>query len=143
MDSLDQKVAELTEIFSAHPSPEARYRLLIDWGRKLPPLPDPTPDLLVAGCQSRLYIRASLDDQGRLLFTASSDALISAGLAALACRLYSGETPEAILRHRPDCFAQWGLEAALSPTRAQGLASLLLRIRREAAAHLRRYTEIT
>ena len=103
-----------------------RYQYLIDLGRKLPPLPD--ADKIEAnrllGCQSLVWIVAS-GDRNRLDFRAISDSTIVSGLIYLALRVYSGRSAEEIVATEPDYIARIGLAKHLSPTRSNGLASLL------------------
>lgn len=107
-----------------------RYRLLIDLGRGLPPMPDvlKTEATRVRGCASQVWLHPSLDD-GRLHFAADSDAAIVKGLVALVLMLADGRKPEDIdpgeIRARLDAL---GLAKHLSSNRTQGLASMVARI---------------
>lgn len=127
------ETALIKEKFSSLKTPEERYTLLIDLGRKLPPYPAElrTPDRIVSGCQSILYLSATLQDN-KLFFSATSDALISAGLAALLIQAYSGSSPETILRNPPTFLQEIGIFASLSPNRSNGLAHIYLRMKQEA-----------
>ena len=129
---LNKSVA-IKKKFADLSSPEDRYNLLIEMGRALPPL---SADLknsenLVSGCQSILYLSARLQND-LLYFDASSDALISSGLAALLISVYSGESPETILREPPQFLADLGIHASLSPNRSNGLSHIHLRMKQEA-----------
>ena len=111
-----------------------RYQYLIDLGRRLPPLPE--HELIdankIKGCQSQVWFVA--DQQGdRLTFRATSDAAIVSGLIALLLRIYSGRQPREILDTPPDFVTALALEQHLSPTRSNGLASMLKAIRTFAA----------
>lgn len=110
-----------------------RYQYLVDLGRRLPLLPD--EDRIEAnrikGCQSQVWFVAENRD-GRLYFRAGSDAAIVSGLIALLLRIYSGRRPEDILDTPPDFIKALQLEQHLSPTRSNGLASMLEAIRRYA-----------
>ena len=114
-----------------------RYQYLIDLGRKLPPFPDAwkTEEHRLLGCQSMVWIVAS-GDATRLDFAAASDSAIVSGLVFLALRVYSGRSAEEILATEPDYIAKIGLAKHLSPTRSNGLASLLAFIREHARATL-------
>jgi cysteine desulfuration protein SufE len=127
-----KKCAELKKKF-APLSTEERYRALMEMGRSLPFFhPDlKTPDRLVHGCQSLLYLHATGSD-GKLFFEAHSDALISAGLAALLIAVYSGESPETILKCPPTFISELGIAATLSPNRSNGLSQIHLRMQQEA-----------
>lgn len=127
------KIDSIKKKFSSLKNSEERYSLLIELGRKLPPYPSDlkTPDRIVAGCQSTLYLATHLID-GRLTFSAASDALISAGLAAILIEAYSNTTPETLLRNPPTFLQEIGIFASLSPSRSNGLAHIYLRMKQDA-----------
>lgn len=131
MKNFDLKVEEISALFSKLSSPEAKYEKLIALGKTLGDYPDSakTPQHLVPGCQSTLYLHCEIKNS-LLYFSAHSDALISAGLAALLVDTYSGETPEMIIRNKPQFVQDLGILASLSPTRANGLANLYLQMRK-------------
>ena len=112
-----------------------RYQYLIDLGRKLPGFPDEarTEDNRLHGCQSMVWIVAS-GDASRLDFASISDSAIVSGLIYLTLRVYSGRSAEEILATEPGFIADIGLAKHLSPTRSNGLASLLAWIRGHAAS---------
>ncbi len=114
-----------------------RYQYLIDLGRKLPDLPDAwkTEEHRLQGCQSMVWI-VTRGDADRLDFHAISDSAIVSGLIYLALRVYSGRSAREIADTDADYIADIGLAKHLSPTRSNGLASLLAFIRAEAARHL-------
>lgn len=107
-----------------------RYQYLIDLGRKLPPFPEEwkTMENRLLGCQSLVWI-VPQGDADRLDFSAISDSAIVSGLIYLALRVYSGRSAQEILATTPDYIADIGLAKHLSPTRSNGLASLLAFIR--------------
>ena len=107
-----------------------RYQYLIDLGRRLPPLPEDarTEANRVQGCQSKVWI-TSTGDAARLEFDAASDSSIVAGLVYLALRVYSGRSAADILATQPDYIERIGLSRHLSPTRSNGLSSVLAFIR--------------
>lgn len=107
-----------------------RYQYLIDLGRKLPEFPDEfrTEAHRLHGCQSMVWIVPS-GDATRLDFAAASDSAIVSGLVYLALRVYSGRSAREILDTDPSYIADIGLAKHLSPTRSNGLASLLAFIR--------------
>ncbi|MDT8436122.1 MAG: SufE family protein [Gemmatimonadota bacterium] len=112
-----------------------KYEHLIRLGRELRV---PGPDIRrdehsVAGCQSRVWIRTELRD-GRLHIAADSDATITRGIIALLLRVFDGRTPDEILATELRVFEATGLQAQLSPARANGLVAMVRRIRQEAAA---------
>lgn len=114
-----------------------RYQYLIDLGRRLPEFPEElrTEENRIRGCQSQVWFVAEQKD-GRLEFQATSDAAIVSGLIALLLRLYSGRYPQDILDTPPEFVAALQLESHLSPTRSNGLSSMLAAIRRFAAEAL-------
>lgn len=132
-ESCRQKQKEVAALFQGSLTPEERYHQIIRLGKELPPLEEGLriPENLVKGCQSTTYISSSLKD-GVVIFSAASDALISAGLAALLIKVYSGETPEAILKCPPDFLEELGISASLTPGRANGLYSMHLRMKQDA-----------
>jgi cysteine desulfuration protein SufE len=131
-ETFQKKCEEMKEKFSSL-TPEERYDTLIEMGRRLPLFATSlkTADRIVPGCQSTLYLSTTLKE-GKLFFEVYSEALISAGLAALLIYVYSGESPETILKCPPTFIAELGLTASLSPGRSNGLAHIHLRIKQEA-----------
>ncbi len=127
------KQQKIKEIFASCNTAQMKYEKIIDLGRNLPSYPADfkTPDRLVKGCQSQMYLFTSFSE-GRILFQAYSEALISAGLAALLLAVYNGEPPEAILSCPPDFLEELGIHGSLSPSRSNGLSSLFLRMKQEA-----------
>jgi cysteine desulfuration protein SufE len=120
-------------LFAACFTAAQKYEKIIELGRQLTPYPLElkTPDRLVKGCQSAMYLHVEMIDN-KLFFQAHSEALISAGLAALLLKVYHGEPPEAILGCPPQFLEDLGIYGALSPGRANGLASLFQRMKQEA-----------
>lgn len=111
-----------------------RYQYLIDLGRKLSEFPDDyrTDHYKVSGCQSQVWLRAS-GDARRMDFHAASDSSIVSGLVALLLRVYSGRPAQEILDTEPHFIGSIGLAKHLSPTRSNGLASMLATIKQHAA----------
>ncbi|MHB8447050.1 MAG: SufE family protein [Rudaea sp.] len=112
-----------------------RYQYLIDLGRKLPPLPEElkTEAHKVSGCQSQVWLVPGGDAQ-RLTFQAISDSAIVSGLIALLLRVYSGRSAQEIIDTPPRFIEAIGLAQHLSPTRSNGLAAMLARIKDYARA---------
>lgn len=135
------KCARIKKIF-APLSREKRYDALIDLGRQLPSYPDElkTSDRVVGGCQSTLYLHSDLIDD-KIFFQAHSDALISAGLAAILIAVYSGETPTTVLKCPPDFLSELGLAATLSLNRSNGLQSIHLRMKQDALKSFLKFCE--
>ncbi len=138
MQQTFQKNVEMINFFfSSLKTAEERYHALIEMGSKLAPLPESfkTPENLVQGCQSTLYLHTTRKEN-QLFFQASCDALISAGLAALLISTYNGESPETILTHPPDFIKDLGIYASLSPSRSNGLVNIHLKMKQDALKYL-------
>jgi cysteine desulfuration protein SufE len=112
---------------------EDKYTKIIQIGKQLGAYPEPykTAEHKVSGCQSTMYLYASLEYE-KVHYWAHSEALISAGLAALLLAAYNGEPPEVILQCPPLFLEELGIHQALSPSRANGLSSLFLKMKQEA-----------
>ncbi|MBS0194721.1 MAG: SufE family protein [Proteobacteria bacterium] len=126
--------AAIAEEFGFFADWAERYQYLIDLGHKLPEFPDALKreENRLHGCQSLVWIVGE-GDAARLDFRAISDSAIVSGLIFLALRVYSGRSAAEILATEPDYVASIGLAKHLSPTRNNGLASLLAFIRDRAA----------
>lgn len=113
-----------------------RYAYIIELGNTLPPLPEnlKTPENLIEGCQSRVWIYAYLDPEGKIIYEADSDALIVKGIVALLLRVLSGHTPDEILNSDLYFIDKIGLSTHLSPTRSNGLVSMVKQMRNYAIA---------
>ncbi|MDN4753434.1 SufE family protein [Porphyromonadaceae bacterium W3.11] len=115
-----------------------RYQLIIDMGGQLEPLPeaDKVPNNVIEGCQSRVWITGEMDDEGRLQLRADSDAVIVKGIIAMLLRVLSGQKPEDILNADLYFIDEVGLKEHLSPTRSNGLLSMVRHIKLLAASQL-------
>lgn len=123
---IHEKQERIVREFSLLEDWQERYKHIIRLGQKMPAL-DPKHQVeenLVRGCQSQVWLIASLQD-GNVLFEADSDAAITKGLVALLVRFYSGETPETILSTEPTFIQKIGMQEHLSPTRSNGLISMV------------------
>lgn len=134
-----EKQKTVEALFADCSDTQAKYERIIELGKKLSKLAPElkTDDRLVQGCQSRMFLVTALKD-GKMRFQADSDALISAGLAQLLIMVYDDESPETILKCPPAFLDNLNIPASLSPSRANGLYSLHLRMKQEA---LRSITE--
>ena len=112
-----------------------KYEYIIDLGKSLDSFPESskTDEKLIKGCQSRVWLDWKTED-GKLYFQADSDAIITRGIISLLIRIYSGRTPEEILASDFSVVEKIGLMQNLSPTRANGLLSMIDTIRSAAAA---------
>lgn len=128
-----RKQSEVKALFDNCETEEDRYKKIIELGRQQPALPKEykKPENIIHGCQSTVYIHASLKE-GKVIFATESDAIISSGLAALLVRVYSGETPEVILKCPPVYLEEIGVSKSLTPNRSNGLYSIHLRMKQEA-----------
>lgn len=113
-----------------------RYEYLIELGRTLAPfdVAHKTPDFLIEGCQSKVWLYPSMTD-GVITFTAESDALITRGIVALLVRVFSGRTPDEILGADIYFIERIGLRENLSPTRSNGLLAMMKQMRLYALAY--------
>ena len=137
MKSLQEVQAEVVDDFSMYDEWLDKYEYLIDLGRRLEAFPEElkTEDRLIKGCQSRVWLDATVED-GRLFFRADSDAIITKGIISLLIGVYSGRTAREIADD-DFSFVDWlGLRENLSPTRANGLASMIATIRQMAQNHV-------
>ena len=136
-NTFEDKQRKMEALFENCGSQEEKYRKIIELGQQLPLL-DPIhkiPENKVKGCQSTLYLH-TCEEGPFLIFGAESDALISAGLAAILIRVYSGETPETLLKISPAFLEKLGITSSLTPNRANGLYSIHLRMKQEALQFL-------
>lgn len=129
--------AEIVDEFSMF-DPESwdeRYQYVIDLGKALPLIDAQykVDENLIKGCQSRVWLHAE-QENGRIEFTADSDAIITKGIIAVLIRAFSGQTPEAILAADTQFIDEIGLKEHLSPTRANGLVSMVKQIKMYALA---------
>lgn len=133
MKTLAEVQAEVIEDFSMYEEWLDKYEYLIELGKSLEPFHEEhkTEDRLIKGCQSRVWLDWQLQD-GLLTFTADSDAIITKGIISLLISVYSGRTPAEIAADDFSFVEKLGLKENLSPTRANGLASMIDTIRKTA-----------
>ena len=130
-------LAEIEEIineFSFFEDWADKYQHLIDLGRKLPSIPNEYQNdtYKLSGCQSTVFFVASKTEQDVIQFKAQSDAAIVQGLVALILRVYSGRSAEEIIETSPEFLTQIGLDKHLSPSRKNGLAAMISKIKSSA-----------
>ena len=135
MNTINEIQDDIIEEFSGFDDWLDRYQLLIDLGSEQPALDDQykTDSNLLEGCQSRVWLQADYVD-GKVLFRAESDALIVKGIVALLVKVYSGHTPDEILGSDLYFVEAIGLKEHLSPTRSNGLLSMIKQMRLYALA---------
>lgn len=129
--------ADVKTLFQFCSTPEEKYQKIIELGRQLPPMPEEyrTGEHIVQGCQSIVYLYSEINE-GKVLFYAHSEALISAGLAALLIKAYSGLSPKEILKSKPTFLEELQISGSLSPSRSNGLANMFLRMQQDAVKFL-------
>lgn len=133
--TINQTQDEIIEEFSEVDDWMDRYAMIIDLGNALPPIDAKykTPEHLIEGCQSRVWLNAEQTD-GHVFFTADSDAIIVKGIIALLIRVLNGHTPEEILDSDLYFIDRIGLAENLSPTRSNGLLAMIRQMRLYALA---------
>lgn len=127
---------EIIEEFTGLGEWMERYKYLIDLGENLPMIDQAfrNDEYLIRGCQSRVWLNADLRD-GKIFYTADSDAIITKGIAALMIRIFTGHTPDEILQANLAFIDEIGLKEHLSPTRSNGLVSMINQMRYYAMAY--------
>ncbi len=127
---------EIIEEFSGLDDWMDKYQLLIDLGNEQAPLDEKykTESNLIDGCQSRVWLQCDYED-GKLVFTAESDALIVKGIVALLIRVLSGHTPKEIVEADLYFIDQIGLKDHLSPTRSNGLLAMMKQMKMYAVGY--------
>lgn len=132
--SLQETESDVVDEFSMFDEWLDKYEYLIELGKSLTDYPEEkkTDERLIKGCQSRVWLDYKIVG-GRIFFNADSDAIITKGIISLLIRIYSGRTPEEILSSDFSVVDKIGLKENLSPTRANGLVSMIARIREIAA----------
>lgn len=128
---------EIIEEFSEFDDWMDRYGYIIDLGNKLPPIDEKlkTPQHLIDGCQSRVWINAEKNSVGKLEFTAESDAIIVKGIISLLIKVLNNQTPDDILNSDLYFIDKIGLTEHLSPTRSNGLLAMVKQMRAYALAY--------
>lgn len=128
--SLQEAENEVVDTFSMYDEWLDKYEYLIDLGKNLEAYPEDckTEDKLIKGCQSRVWLDYKVQD-GKIYFKADSDAIITKGIISLLISVYSGRTPEEISSSDFGFIEKIGLKENLSPTRANGLASMIATIK--------------
>lgn len=129
--SIKEKEQQLIDEFSQFDDWGDKYMHLMVYGRKLQKYDEKFRDdkYLIQGCQSRVWLHASLDENNKMILQADSDSEITKGIVSLLINLYSGETPDDILLADTVFLSEIGLQEHLTPTRSNGLSSMLKQIR--------------
>lgn len=126
---------EIVDEFSMFDDWMERYEYIIELGKGLPIIEEQykTEDNIIKGCQSKVWVHAEEKD-GKVVFSADSDAILTKGIIAILIRAFSNQTPAAILEANTDFVDEIGLKEHLSATRANGLVSMIKKIKMYALA---------
>ncbi len=127
---------DIIEEFSMFDDWEERYQYMIDLGKTLPLIDEQykTDEHSIKGCQSKVWVHAEMKD-GKVIFTADSDAIITKGIIAILIRVFSKQSPKDIIEANTDFIDKIGLKEHLSPTRANGLVSMIKQLKMYAIAY--------
>jgi cysteine desulfuration protein SufE len=133
--TLEEKQQEIIDEFAIYDDWLDKYEYIIELGKELPMIAEAhkTDDKLIEGCQSRVWLNTEIVD-GKMCFTADSDAIITKGIIGLLIRVLDGESPKAVAQADLHFIADIGLHEHLSPTRSNGLASMVKRMKLSAIA---------
>lgn len=129
--TIEEKQKEIIDDFAIYDDWMEKYEYIIELGKELP-LIDPgkkTEDRLIEGCQSRVWLDATINENNKIQLTADSDAIITKGIIGLLIRVYDNESPEDIVKSDLNFISEIGLQEHLSPTRANGLLSMVKKIK--------------
>lgn len=134
--TIEQKQQDIIDQFADIDDWMDRYSQIIDMGNELPPIDESlkTPDRLIEGCQSRVWLDAETDSDGKVRFKADSDAIIVKGIISMLISVLDGHTPQEILDADLHFINDIGLSEHLSPTRSNGLLAMLKQMKLYALA---------
>ena len=135
MSTIQKIQAEIVEDFGMFDDWMQKYEYLIDLGNDLAPIKEQykTEDNLIKGCQSRVWLHAE-HTEGKIIFTADSDAIMTKGIIAILINVLSNQAPKDIATAKLDFINEIGLKDQLSPTRANGLVSMIKKMKLYAIA---------
>ena len=127
---------EIIEEFSVYEDWMEKYSYLIELGNSVPPISEEfkKPENLIQGCQSQVWLNAEVQN-GKILFSADSDAIITKGIVALLIKVFSNHTPDEILNSELYFIDKIGLKENLSPTRSNGLVAMIKQMKMYALAY--------
>ncbi len=136
MSNIKQIQEEIVDEFALFDDWMQRYEYMIELGKSLPLIDDQykTDDYIIKGCQSKVWVHADMKDS-KVVFTADSDAIITKGIIAILIRVFSNQNPKAIIEAKTDFIDEIGLKEHLSPTRANGLVSMIKQLKMYALAY--------
>ncbi|MFM6946794.1 MAG: SufE family protein [Flavobacteriales bacterium] len=135
--TIQEKQQALIDEFAIYDDWMDKYEYIIELGKEVKGIADEakTKEQLIEGCQSNVWLLCHLKD-GKMFFEADADAIITKGIIGMLLNVYNGETPQTILKTEPHFINEIGLTEHLSPTRANGLLSMVKRIKTEALQSL-------
>ncbi|WP_031426416.1 SufE family protein [Flavimarina sp. Hel_I_48] len=136
MSSIQEIQNEIVDEFAMFDDWMERYEYMIELGKSLPLINEKykTEEYIIKGCQSKVWVHADMEE-GKVAFTADSDAIITKGIIAILIRTFSGQPPKEILDADTAFIDKIGLKEHLSPTRANGLVSMIKQIKLYAIAY--------
>jgi cysteine desulfuration protein SufE len=136
MSTIQEIQTEIIEDFAMFDDWIQKYEYLIDLGKELSPIEEQykTEDNLIKGCQSRVWLYAE-QTKGKVIYTADSDAIMTKGIVAILINVLSGQSPSEIANAKLDFINEIGLKEQLSPTRANGLVSMIKQMKIYALAY--------
>ena len=136
MSTIQEIQTEIIEDFAMFDDWIQKYEYLIDLGKELSPVEEQykTEDNLIKGCQSRVWLHAE-HTNGKIIYTADSDAIMTKGIVAILINVLSGQSPSEIANAKLDFINEIGLKEQLSPTRANGLLSMIKQMKIYALAY--------
>ena len=134
--SITEKQQEIVAEFALFDDWMQRYEYMIELGKSLPLISTEykNDDHIIKGCQSKVWVHATLEDD-KITFTADSDAIITKGIIAILIRVFSNQHPKEILASETGFIDEIGLKEHLSPTRANGLVSMIKQLKMYALAY--------
>lgn len=134
--NIAEQQAEIVAEFALFDDWMQRYEYMIELGKSLPLISPEykTEDHIIKGCQSKVWVHAELD-KDKIIFTADSDAIITKGIIAILIRVFSNQHPKDILAANTAFIDEIGLKEHLSPTRANGLVSMIKQLKMYAIAY--------
>ena len=136
MSSIQERKEEIIDEFSMFDDWMQKYEYMIELGKTLPMIDEKykVEENVIKGCQSKVWVYAEMDDD-QVSYTADSDAIITKGIIAILIRVFSGQKPEDIINADTSFIDEIGLKEHLSPTRANGLVSMIKQMKMYAIAY--------
>ena len=136
MRTIKEIQTEIIEDFTIFDNWMQKYEYIIDLGKELSPIKNKykTEENLIKGCQSRVWLHAEYT-KGKIIYTADSDAIMTKGIVAILINVLSGQSPSEISNAKLDFLNDIGLKEQLSPTRANGLVSMIKQMKIYALAY--------